>query len=184
MPRAWGVFAGVVVLCAGISWGIRTAVRPAAVRGHLEEALPPEKRQRLEQLQQWVARDSNNFAAVLELANLYYDLGRFAEAVPLYRRYVAADPAAAEVRIDYASALFASGQEEAGIAELQRVLERFPDHPIALFNLGVFWAQQGKWEQARQMFERLIRLHPQLSLSERARQALRTIDSLQSRTAR
>ncbi len=140
--------------------------------------LSPQQKARLEALRERLARDPGNLQAVLELANMYYDLGRFSEAVPLYQQYLRADPGQAEVRIDYAYALFASGQQEAGIAELRRVLERFPDHPIALFNLGVLLAQQGKLEQARQSFEELIRLHPSLPLSQQAQRALRALDSL------
>ncbi|MCS7169136.1 MAG: tetratricopeptide repeat protein [Candidatus Kapabacteria bacterium] len=180
MLRAFFLIGSLVLVLALGSWGLRLAVRPT-VRPAVGQQLSPEQEARLRELRQRIAQDPTNIAAVLELANFYYDLGRFAEAVPLYRQYLAADPGQAEVRIDFAYALFASGEEEAGVAELHHVLERFPDHPIALFNLGVLLAQQGKMEQARQSFEELIRLHPALPLSQRARQALRMLDSLQQR---
>ncbi|MEN3026314.1 MAG: tetratricopeptide repeat protein [Chlorobiota bacterium] len=179
--RSWGIAVAVVVVLSLGSWLLKQVSRPvpaSATAG--EPELPQEQQRRLSMLQQQLAQDSTNLVAVLELANLYYDIGRFTEAVPLYQRYLAADPGQAEVRIDYAYALFASGQQAAGIRELRRVLERFPDHPIALFNLGVLLAQSGDLQGARQSFEELIRLHPVLPLAERARQALRTIDSLQA----
>jgi tetratricopeptide (TPR) repeat protein len=181
MLRAWGIVVGIVAVLSVGSWLVRVLTRPEPAGKVSAPAVSPQQQARIEELQRRIARDSSNVAAYLELANLYYDLGRFAEAVPLYRRYLAADPGNAEVRIDYAYALFASGAEEVGIAELRSVLERFPDHPIALFNLGVLYAQRGQWEQARQSFTELIRLHPALPLAERARQALRMLDSLQQR---
>ncbi len=176
MARAWIITASAVLILGVGSWGIRWALRPKPVT-HPE--LSPQQRAQLEQLQQRLSRDSNDLGAVLQLANVYYDLGRFAEAVPLYRRYLQADPGQAEVRIDYAYALFASGAEEDGIAELRRVLERFPDHPIALFNLGILQAQRGELHAARQSLSELIRLHPTLPIAQRARQALHVLDSLE-----
>lgn len=178
MLRSWGILATVALALAVGSWVLQRVSQERPAVGQQQAQLSREQRARLEALREQLARDSSNLVAVLELANLYYDLGRFRESVPLYRRYLDADPGQAEVRIDYAYALFASGEQEAGIAELRRVLERFPDHPIALFNLGVLFAQQGKLEQARQSFEELIRLHPLLPLSQQARKALRALDSL------
>ncbi len=178
MLRPWFILAALVLSLALGSWVVRRIAVPSP-SGSEQTQLAPEQRARLEALQQAVALNPDNLAAVLELANLYYDLGRFQEAVPLYQRYLSADPGQAEVRIDYAYALFASGEQEAGIAELRRVLERFPDHPIALFNLGILLAQQGKFDEARQFFRELIRLHPTLPLSQRARQALQMVDSVQ-----
>lgn len=180
MVRAWVVSAALVCGVALGSWVIRAALRPKPAAA--QAGLTPQQRTQLETLQRRLQQDSTDLGAVLELANFYYDLGRFADAVPLYQRYLRADPGQAEVRIDYAYALFASGAEEAGIAELRRVLERFPDHPIALFNLGVLLAQRGELEAARQSFRELIRLHPTLPISQRAQQALRMLDSLEQST--
>jgi tetratricopeptide (TPR) repeat protein len=178
MTRPWMptlAILGAVAALTASSW----LVREWSLRSETASAtIPAEQRQRVEQLQRELERNPENAQALLELANLYYDLSRFADAVPLYRRYLERDPGNAEVRIDYAYSLFASGQEDAGIAELYRVLERFPDHPIALYNLGILYAQRGELERARQPLSELIRLHPSLPIAQRARQALQMLDSL------
>jgi cytochrome c-type biogenesis protein CcmH len=84
------------------------AAAPAAGAG------PPAPVQRmLTELRGRVARNPHDISALLSLAQLYLDAGKFQQALPYYRRAIALDPANAQARADYATALHAAGDERA-----------------------------------------------------------------------
>ena len=67
---------------------------------------------------------SDDLAAEAAAANA--DAGRFATALPLYRRAIARSPADTALRHDYARALWVSGDRRASLAQYDTLLLRFP----------------------------------------------------------
>jgi tetratricopeptide (TPR) repeat protein len=59
-----------------------------------------------------------------------------------------------------ASLLLDKGDVNRALQELQGVVTRAPDNPVARYNLGRAHAALGQWEQARQMFQKAIELRP------------------------
>jgi hypothetical protein len=89
---------------------------------------PPAPIQRLlTELKGRIVRNPQDRSALLGLAQLYADAGKFAQALPYYRRAVALDPTNPEMRFEYASALHSSGDDRAAREELHRVLAGKPD---------------------------------------------------------
>jgi tetratricopeptide (TPR) repeat protein len=58
------------------------------------------------------------------------------------------------------SLLLDKGDVNRALQELQGVVTRAPDNPVARFNLGRAHAALGQYEQARQMFQKAIELRP------------------------
>lgn len=59
-----------------------------------------------------------------------------------------------------ASLMLDRGDVNRALQELQSVVTRAPDNPVARFNLGRAHAALGQYEQARQMFQKAIELRP------------------------
>ena len=64
-------------------------------------------------------------------ADVLFDLGRFAEAESAYRQALEVGPDSADLRAARGLTLVRMGETEAGVAELERVLEEAPGHELA-----------------------------------------------------
>jgi len=71
------------------------------------------------------------------LGNLYYDAGRYPEAISAYRRVldIAADDVS--VRTDMGTALWYSGHPKEAVEQYEASLQRNPSHAQTLHNLGI-----------------------------------------------
>ena len=96
-----------------------------------------------------------------QLGHLYYDSGRFAEAVGPYRQAFAADPRNVNLSTDLGTALWYSGRPDEAIAQFTRSLAIDPTHPQTLFNLGIV-KRDGKQDYAGavQAWEKLLAANP------------------------
>lgn len=140
-------------------------------------------------------RDLNT---LIELGNLYYDHGRFHEAVEFYGRALDIDPNNVNVRTDRGTSYWNQGLADPAIAEFKKSLLMKPTHPQTLYNLGVVYLN-GKHNpaEARKAWETLLfhhrdyperaRIQAQLSSLPAANSATRTsamedlLDRMQAR---
>jgi tetratricopeptide (TPR) repeat protein len=67
-----------------------------------------------------------------------------------------------------ATFLLDKGDVAKAMQELQAVVTRAPDNPVARYNLGRAHAARGEWEQARQQFAKAIELRPDYMLARLA----------------
>lgn len=103
----------------------------------------------------------DDFNALVQVANLYYDGRQYPEAVKYYQLAVKSQPENADVLTDLGTSLWYTGDADGAIAEFQTALKYRPNHPGTLFNLGVVrW--QGKLDPkgAVQAWEELLRRNP------------------------
>lgn len=82
-------------------------------------------------------KNPNDLEALVLLGNANYDIQRFAEAEPLYRRALAIESENAFVRTDLATTLYRLGRATEAVEELQRALAIDYKHESALYNLGM-----------------------------------------------
>jgi len=85
-----------------------------------------------------------NAALVTNLANKYYDAGRYQEAIHYYQTALALDENNVSVRTDLGTALFYSGRPDEAIGHYNRSLEVNPRHIPTLHNLVVVHLQGKK----------------------------------------
>jgi len=137
---------------------------------------PPAPIQRLlTDLKGRVARNPHDLAALVGLASLYFDAGKFAQALPYYKSALALDPSNPDTRTDYATALHGAGDDLESLAQLQTVLDANPGFAPALFNEGIVASAIGRRTQAVAAFQKFLKLSPHDSHADDARTALHNL---------
>jgi cytochrome c-type biogenesis protein CcmH/NrfG len=121
-------------------------------------------------------RDPKNAAARTQLGNLYYDAGRFEDAIKWYGDSLAINPKDADVSTDLGVSYYYSNQPDRAILQLEQSLKINPSHTKALLNMGVVRAF-GKQDLkgAAEVWRRLVEVAPQ---SREGQEARRALDSL------
>lgn len=129
--------------------------------------------QQAQALRNILARDARNVQAATQLGNLFYDAGRYAESVPLYRQAFALDASNVNLSTDLGTALWYSGKPDEAIAQLNTSLAINPTHPQTLFNIGIV-KRDGKQDVAGavQAWERLLASNPTYVDRDKVRQLL------------
>jgi cytochrome c-type biogenesis protein CcmH/NrfG len=125
-----------------------------------------------------VDRDPKNAVARAQLGNLYYDAGRYTDAIKWYGESVALNPNDVSVSTDLGVSYYYNNQPDLAIAQLEHSLKVDPKHTKALLNLGVVRAF-GKQDLkgATEVWRRLVDIAPD---SPEGRQAKQALDSLSS----
>lgn len=185
---AWGLVASIIVVVGGGSWALSRMAISANIDAGREKALAraaerqegDEASARQQKLTSLLATIEDSLGTrpldsmlVISAANIAYDLGQFVKASRLYRRFLdSIDASASTVRIDYAYALFQTGQQQQAITELEGVIRKEPKNQSALFNIAVMYAQLQRLEDAVTWFKRCQQADPQSPIGQRAALAL------------
>jgi len=88
-------------------------------------------------LQEQIKTNPRNFEALTELGNMQFDQKNYKEAANWYAKAIDVRPDELDLRTDLGTALFYDNQFDAAIAQFKDTLARNPNHPQALFNIGV-----------------------------------------------
>lgn len=109
----------------------------------------------------------NDLAALIFLGNANFDIRRYEPARDFYIRALAIDPKNPQVRTDLASCYRHLGETDLAVSELRTTLLLTPDHPEALYNLGVVLLNdKGDRPGAKSAWERLVQTHRGHPLAE------------------
>jgi len=122
----------------------------------------------VEQLKTLVEKHEDEPLYPVLLAQLYMDQGEFDLAVPLYRRAVALLPEEAEIRAEYAQAMFfASGNQvsDSMIIEAELALRLQPDNQTALGLMGIGNFHRENYREAIRYWQQALSLLPPMSAS-------------------
>ena len=125
-----------------------------------------------------VEKDPKNAVARAQLANLYYDAGRYGDAIKWYSESLALNPKDVSVSTDLGVSYYYNNQPDEAIKQLEHALQVDPKHTKALLNMGVVRAF-GKQDLkgATEVWRRLVEIAPD---SLEGRQAKQALDSLSS----
>jgi cytochrome c-type biogenesis protein CcmH/NrfG len=148
----------------------------APAPGTAQPALLDESR--VQALQTVAEKDPKNAVARAQLGNVYYDAGRYADAIKWYGESLAIDPKNVDVSTDLGVSYYYSNQHDLAIKQLEHSLQLDPKHTKSLLNLGVVLAF-GKQDLkgATEVWRRLVDIAPD---SPEGRQAKQALDSLSS----
>jgi cytochrome c-type biogenesis protein CcmH/NrfG len=108
-----------------------------------------------------VNRNPNDFEAVVNLGNVYYDGEQYPEAIKYYQRALEINPNNPDVRTDLGTAYWYTGDADHAIVEFKKSLKIRPNHPGTLFNMGIVeW--QGKSDPASAVvaWQELLKSNP------------------------
>ncbi len=95
-----------------------------------------------------------------KIIEAYMRQGKRAEAADLNSQILKADSNDNDAKGLAATFLLDKGDVVRAIGELQAVVTRSPDNPVARYNLGRAYAVHSEYELARQMFSKAIELRP------------------------
>jgi tetratricopeptide (TPR) repeat protein len=123
-------------------------------------------------------RDPKNPRPRVELANLYFDADRYAEAISWYEQALALAPGDVNVSTDLGVAYYYTNQPDKALAQFDKSLALDPKHVKTLLNVGIVRAF-GKQDLkgATEAWQKVLEIAPNSPEAEAARRAL---DSLQS----
>ena len=135
----------------------------------------PADRQMLDQMfrSKWMATDAIGLEALIQrdpgraalrddVAVLYMELNRPAQALPHFEAALTVKPGSAPAHFNYGTALAAAGRLEDAITQYERALALRPDYAIAHNNLGTALVQLGRPQPALASFRRAASIDPQL----------------------
>lgn len=107
-----------------------------------------------------LAKEPENLDAAVSLANVYYDLERPADAIPLYERFLGKNPDEASVRTDLATMYLYTKRTDDAIREYQKVIAAKPDFVNAYYNLGNAYHASGDTQKALETYHKAQALNP------------------------
>jgi tetratricopeptide (TPR) repeat protein len=123
-------------------------------------------------------KDPKNAVARAQLGNLYYDAGRYTDAIKWYGDSLAINPKDVNVSTDLGVSYYYNNQPDLALKQLEHSLQVDPKHTKTLLNMGVVRAF-GKQDLkgAAEVWRRLVEIAPD---SPEGRQAKQALDSLSS----
>ena len=133
---------------------------------------------KVQALQNVAERDPKNANARTELGNLYYDSGRYQDAIKWYSESLALNPKNVDVSTDLGVSYYYNNEIDRAIQQLNRSLEIDSSHGKTMLNLGVVLAF-GKQDLkgATDVWKRLVEIAPLSPEGQQAKQALETLSS-------
>jgi len=147
---------------------------PSAPHGPSGDAVP--FMQKLQGFKDRLQKDPKDIEALIFLANSNFDIQRYEQARDFYLRALEVDPENVHVRTDLASAYRNLGNSHQAVVALQMVLDRNPNHEVALYNLGIILFQdQNDQQGAAAAWERLVQLNPKDPLADALREKIKSI---------
>jgi cytochrome c-type biogenesis protein CcmH/NrfG len=182
----FGLIAGWIIGSQQASMSPRAAVVPTAQTAPLSSA-PSDAgpgtpapaildETKVQALRNVVDRDPKNAVARAQLGNLYYDAGRYTDAIKWYGESVALNPNDVSVSTDLGVSYYYNNQPDLAIKQLESSLKVDPKHTKTLLNLGVVRAF-GKQDLkgATEVWRRLVEIAPESAEGRQAKQALDTL---------
>lgn len=111
------------------------------------------------EFQRTLSVDPSHLAANLNLGYLVLDFGAYTRAHDCFQAALAADPASQDARLGLAIALRGLADLESAVAEYDRILEREPDHRLALLNKAAVLDLGGDHAGALEVMEHYVAVH-------------------------
>jgi tetratricopeptide (TPR) repeat protein len=109
-----------------------------------------------------IQRDPGRAALRDDIAVLYMELNRPAQAIPHFQAALNLKPGSAPAHFNYGTALAAAGRVEDAITQYERALVLRPGYAIAHNNLGTALVQLGRPQLALASFRRAATIDPEL----------------------
>jgi cytochrome c-type biogenesis protein CcmH/NrfG len=176
-----GIFFGVIV---GWIIGSQHAVAPApgasaeapaaqAAPSSQGDATVPLDESRAQSLRTTAEQNPRDVSSRVQLGNMYFDAGRFPEAVRWYEDALEIEPRDANVSTDLGIAYYYTNQPDKALAQFDHSLQVDPKHSKTLLNVGVVRAfGKQDLEGAAKAWQRVIEVAPDSPEARAARQAL------------
>src|SRR5579883_798162 len=157
------VLAGVIILT---TWLLREKPAATAEQQTAPEqqqapqppkpAPTPEQLEAIKHYNQALADNPKDTNAMVNLANVYYDVDDYQNAIPYYRQYLQSNARIPSVLVDYAYCLFRNGQAQDAITEMKDAIKIDPKFQQAYFNLSIVNLSAGNMEEGMEWMKKCI----------------------------
>ena len=101
---------------------------------------PPLDEGRVQSLMTVIKNDPKNAAAVVQLANTYFDGERYADAIKWYDESLRLDPANPDASTDLGISYYYAGQTDRALQQFEQSLKLDPRHTKTMLNQGIVLA--------------------------------------------
>ena len=129
------------------------------ITGNNDNQPPMEVMQRIQSLKDNLEKNPDNYDAIVQLANAYFDIGRFDSAVLYYKNAIDIRSDQPDVLIDMAVSYFNINQPNSALEYVEAALFINPDHIFGLYNAGIIYYNVNRVDDAIAVWERLISQH-------------------------
>ncbi|MCF7800843.1 MAG: tetratricopeptide repeat protein [Candidatus Marinimicrobia bacterium] len=126
-------------------------------------------------LKERVAKDSTDAPAFMRLGDLYFQIGRFEQALGYYSGAARANSASAEAWTQVMHSAFQLGKFQVALDACDQMLGINSDDTEAMYNKGAILASMGNREEARKVWEALVNQYPNDPESQRASESLKQL---------
>ena len=113
-----------------------------------------------------------DYEALIQVGNQTMDEGNYPIAAEAYKRALAIKGENPDVRTDYGACLHGMGLEIRALEEFRTVLKDHPNHPIAIFNMGIVYYNEQLTDSAKVYWEKYLALEPESNIANTVRQYL------------
>jgi tetratricopeptide (TPR) repeat protein len=107
-----------------------------------------------------ISLDEQNPQAYTLLGEVHTGLGKPAEALPYFEKALSIQPKLTQNRLNLAGSLVEVKQYDRAEGLLKDIIRDFPRFPLAHFNLGLLYEEQGRPEEARSAYEAEVSAYP------------------------
>lgn len=121
---------------------------------------PAEVMEKLNELQEWAQTHPQDSQVRINLANTYYDMGRFDAAINWYEEALQLEPDDVDIRTDLGTAYLYTGNPIKAVENYKSSLGIDPDHIQTLQNISVAYLSTGNYSEAILYLESLLESHP------------------------
>jgi len=136
---------------------------------------------RLMVLEREVEESPTDTTKLLELAHLHQDAHQMAEAAEAYEQLLEVVPDHRQAYLDLALCYTEVGRLEDAQTTTDALLERYPNDPAGLYNLGAIHANQEQYREAREIWGRVQTQTEDAQLAAQATASLAQLEALAER---
>ncbi len=126
-----------------------------------------------------LATNPTSIRALTELGDVYFDSGRYQEAIDIFLKASAVGPATVHVENDLGLLYLNINEYDLAIERFYKALDVDPSHVDSLFYIGMIHQYKGDLGSAREVFEKILTANPSPQLVEKVNQQLAGIRSQQ-----
>lgn len=169
------------VLCFGFGYLVfKTKLQGSSNNPEAGNGEPPAPvMQQLQALKARIAENPKDQKAYTELGNLYFQAGKFAQALAYYEKAVHLDPKDIIARNDLALCYHIAKREKEAFQQLNAAIKLSPRSQHLWLTLGLVNYETGQLEEARRILKKAVLIDPH---SEAGRGAKSMLSALEKRS--
>jgi tetratricopeptide (TPR) repeat protein len=142
---------------------------PASVPAATQPAVPPNPAHERAALEEELKRKPGHPPILLRLAEMEREAGKPSGAVPYLRQILDQDSKNEEARLELGRTLYDSGDIEGALKETKQLLADHPNQVDGLYNLGAIYANQNRFDLAREYWSKAVASDPLSDSGSRAK---------------